>query len=104
MHELVQSPVKDLNQPSIADLMPSCGNMLCSCKNPGINMRRNYARNFSRIDDNFTLLKSAPVPDRSVESILRVIDEESKEYLSFRPNGFHPMWIVDNEEFSKSSL
>ena len=63
-------------------------------------MRRNYARNFSRIDDNFTLLKSAPVPDRSVESILRVIEEESKEYLSYRPNGFLPMWIVDNEEFS----
>ena len=84
--------------------MPICGNMLCSCKNPGINMRRKYARNYSRIDDNFTLLKSAPVPDRSVESILPVIEEESNEYLSFRPNGFHPMWIVDNEEFSKSSL
>ena len=94
MHELVQSPVKDLNQPSIADVIPICGHMLCSCKNPAINMRIKYARNYSCIDDNFTLLKSASVPDSSAESILRMMEEGSNEYVSFRPNSFHPMWIA----------
>jgi len=79
--------------------MPICGNMLCSCNNPESDARRNYARKYSRSDDNFTLLKSAPVLDCSTESILCVMEEESNEYVSFRPSGFYPMWIIDNEEF-----
>ena len=89
---------EDLNQPSIADLMPSCGNMLCSCKDPEKNIRKKYARKYSRIDDDFTLLKSTSVTDSSTESILRVMEKESYEYVSFRPNGFLPMWIIDTLE------
>jgi len=79
--------------------MPICGNMLCSCNNPESGLRRKYARKYSRSDDNFTLLKSAPVPDCSIESILCVMEEEINEYVSFRPSGFYPMWIIENEEF-----
>ena len=73
--------------------------MLCSCNNPESGLRRKHARKYSRSYDNFTLLKSAPVPDCSTESILCVMEEESNEYVSFRPSGFYPMWIIDNEEF-----